>query len=982
MSLKMKITLGVTGSVLLTMLAGLFAMRIFVVRGFSHLEDERALRNIERCVNAIKNEQEHLDSVLHNLSSSDSAYRFAVDKDKRLAPEYFSWDALKAGNLNCMAMYGTEGQLLGSGAFDLHTREAIPLMTLLPEGFSIQKDFSKPVSGMVMTPLGPLLLCARPILNSQGWGPARGVMLVGRLLDADLLAVLQSQVRLTFSLVPLPTAPAGMRQALASITAENPVFLDKSDDDVLQAYTSIPDIQGKPVFAIQATLPRQDTLQGERILTSSMLFVLCSSLVVLGFVLVILDRSVTGPLRDITRHIAGIKDTRDLGKLLPADRADEVGILAGAFNRMSADLTRLYEQLDSQHDFLQLLLSNIPHPICVQDADGQLLMANPAHIRLMEISCPPEEMSGLSAEIAEVLATGQPLFLAEEHCLTVSNVSRWFETTWLPLVDERGARLRVLTVRMEITERKLAGEAIKESERRFKELFQSMNEGVCVHELVRDASGHPVDYRIVDVNTQFEEILGISRQAAVGTLASELYRSPDGPPFLDVYARVAETGESANFETFFPPMNKHFTISTFSPKPGFFATVFQDTTARTRADKEIRRAHNFIQRILDSMPSLVVGVDESLHVTHWNRAAAEVTGLAAAETLGRPLLDALPRLSPYVDAVRNALSDGQAVSRRKLPFVLEDQTRQADLLIFPLSGPEGVHSAVIRLDDVTERVRMDELLLQTEKMMSVGGLAAGMAHEINNPLAGIIQSAQNLERRLEAGRASNQKAAADCGLPMGAMNCYLLARDIPSLLAGILDSGRRAARLVVNMLSFVRGGSSVSQMASLPEMVDKAVSIASTEYDMSKKYDFLHIAISREYAPDLPLVSCSPGEIEQVLLNLLQNAAQALAKDPNPVEPPRIVLRVYVREDQAVIEVEDNGPGMDEHLRRKVFEPFFTTKSPGEGTGLGLSVSYFIITSNHQGAIRVESEPGMGARFIVSLPLNPVHPAGAKGNVQ
>ena len=120
--------------------------------------------------------------------------------------------------------------------------------------------------------------------------------------------------------------------------------------------------------------------------------------------------------------------------------------------------------------------------------------------------------------------------------------------------------------------------------------------------------------------------------------------------------------------------------------------------------------------------------------------------------------------------------------------------------------------------------------------------------------------------------------------------------------------------------------------------------------------------------PPLPSALCSPGEIEQVLLNLLRNAAQALASQPDKPDPS-ITLRLLRDEEYAVIEVEDNGPGMDEALTRKIFEPFFTTKSPGEGTGLGLSVSYFIITRNHFGKIAVDSKPGRGSRFILHIPL-------------
>ena len=134
----------------------------------------------------------------------------------------------------------------------------------------------------------------------------------------------------------------------------------------------------------------------------------------------------------------------------------------------------------------------------------------------------------------------------------------------------------------------------------------------------------------------------------------------------------------------------------------------------------------------------------------------------------------------------------------------------------------------------------------------------------------------------------------------------------------------------------------------------------------------------RQYAADLPPVTVVAVEIEQVLLNLLKNAAHAMRANP-PGRPPRLQLRAYARGAYAVLEVEDNGSGMDEEVRRRAFEPFFTTKGPGLGTGLGLSVSYKIITQNHKGLMEVWSRPEQGARFILHLPLERPEPQNLQG---
>ena len=169
------------------------------------------------------------------------------------------------------------------------------------------------------------------------------------------------------------------------------------------------------------------------------------------------------------------------------------------------------------------------------------------------------------------------------------------------------------------------------------------------------------------------------------------------------------------------------------------------------------------------------------------------------------------------------------------------------------------------------------------------------------------------------------------------------------------------------MLQFSRASGARTEYADLSALVEQTIELASSDYDLQKSYDFRHINILRDYDDELPPVLCSPVEIEQVVLNLLKNAAQAMAG-----QQKRQYISVQTRQEGqwAVLEVADNGPGMNEKTRRRVFEPFFTTKPTGLGTGLGLAVSYFIITSNHRGQIFLESQPGKGTAFTIRLPLD------------
>jgi two-component system, NtrC family, sensor kinase len=392
-----------------------------------------------------------------------------------------------------------------------------------------------------------------------------------------------------------------------------------------------------------------------------------------------------------------------------------------------------------------------------------------------------------------------------------------------------------------------------------------------------------------------------------------------------------------------------------------------EVEVRRSAECELLSARNAFQGIIDSMPSVVIGVDTNTVITHWNTTAEEVTGICSAQVIGKKLSEALPSVAERICAIWDSLQSGVPVMRNKIALPFKDQLRQVDMLAYPLIS-NGVKGAVIRLDDVTERVRMEEMMIQTEKVMSVGGLAAGMAHEINNPLGGILQSVQVIIRRLSSEVPASAEAAASAGCSLDKVLTFLDKRGIPVMLEGIRQSAERAAKIVANMLEFSRKTDASMVFMNMMDLMEKAVELCSKDYDLKKKYDFKKIELIWDTDPALPLIQCSPTQIEQVLMNLLRNAAQAMSG--SKVMSPRITLRTRNEGVFARIDIEDNGPGMEETIRRKVFEPFFSTKPPGEGTGLGLSVSFFIITNNHGGSITVESELGKGTKFIIRLPFS------------
>ncbi len=416
-----------------------------------------------------------------------------------------------------------------------------------------------------------------------------------------------------------------------------------------------------------------------------------------------------------------------------------------------------------------------------------------------------------------------------------------------------------------------------------------------------------------------------------------------------------------------------------SDEIGALAESFADMhTTIKKQISDINETRNNLSSIINSMPSILIGVDTDGTITQWNNGAVTASGIESKRAVGLQLGAIYPPLAAEMDRVHEAIKTGREQHDPKRFTIVSGQHHYEDLTIFPLVG-NGIQGAVIRIDDVTQRVKLEELMIQSEKMLSLGGLAAGMAHEINNPLAGIIQNTNNLKNRLTNSELpANKSIAEDIGLSLSELNEYMERRDIVRMIDAIKEAGNRATTIITNMLNFSRQNDNIRSSEDVPHMIDTAIELAESDYDLKKSYDFKAIRFIRDYEDDLPLVPCEVSKIHQVLLNILRNGAQAMSehyaeqKETNTdIEPPTFTLRTRndTEKSMVCIEIEDNGPGIDRETQKRIFEPFFTTKPVGSGTGLGLSVSFFIISENHDGEMIVESTPGAGTKFIIRLPI-------------
>jgi len=413
---------------------------------------------------------------------------------------------------------------------------------------------------------------------------------------------------------------------------------------------------------------------------------------------------------------------------------------------------------------------------------------------------------------------------------------------------------------------------------------------------------------------------------------------------------------------------------------GYALFTLDQQQEKIEMETALRQSEARLRSITDFAKDAILMMDSQGAISFWNPAAEKIFGYRADEALGKDL-HALLVPERYHQAHRAAFPEfirsgfGNAMGKTLELAALRKDGREIPVTL-SLSAvfQDGSWQALGILRDISVRKRMEEQMLQSEKMTTIAGLAAGVAHEINTPLSAILQSIQVIRQDLSPELARNQEIAGLCGLDLARVQEYFAKREIDYFLDGIRDSAIKSGKIIANLLQFSRPQQMVFGMADLAQLLDKSVELSQTDYSLRKQYAHLHVEFVREYAPDLPLVSCVTPEIEQVVINLLKNAVQAIGERAEPHPASRIILRTRQQGTMLQAEIEDNGIGMDEQTRRHIFDPFFTTKDVGAGTGLGLSVSYIIITTKHGGRLTVHSTPGQGTTVTIDLPLQPTPP--------
>ncbi len=418
--------------------------------------------------------------------------------------------------------------------------------------------------------------------------------------------------------------------------------------------------------------------------------------------------------------------------------------------------------------------------------------------------------------------------------------------------------------------------------------------------------------------------------------------------------------------------------------------ISKDVTKQKKAEEALQKAHEGIEQLVSSIPSILIGIDSETKIIQWNLAAAETFGFPATEVLGLRL-DQLPiqwDVSSLMEGISRAIESPRPMNLDDIRYKLQDG--RDGILGFTLRSfaqTKGGQSGCLLIGaDITNRRVLEAQLRQAQKLESIGQLAAGIAHEINTPTQFVGDNIRFLQEAFEDLKRVGEKfnyllqalregkfslgILAEIDAVVQGADLEYLSEEVPRAIQQSLDGIARVTKIVRSMKDFAHPDLAEKTMADLNKAIESTITVARNEW----KY-VAEMALDLD--PSLPLVPCVLGDFNQVILNMIINAAHAIGEKVRDTGVKgTITVQTRQAKDWAEIRISDTGMGIEEQHRSRIFDPFFTTKEVGKGTGQGLTISHAVIVEKHKGAISFETEWGKGTTFIICLPLEekPVAP--------
>lgn len=800
----------------------------------------------------------------------------------------------------------------------------------------------------------------------------------------------------------LEHVPQGMNHAVDLAIAGGEGTIENVNSRTDKGLTSFKPLQGVHWIIVshfpleEAHLPIRNARQ--RFGLIAFIFVILT----VGTVLLI-TRRMSMPLLALTEHVRCLPQLQGEARRVPVTSGDELGQLAQEFNTMLG-------RLDKQERFIRDILENTSSPLFVLDRNHRVLFWN----RSLEImtGMPKEQMVGTSFQWRPFYPSQRPVLAdlvldgtangfiasyygqyrtdagnpgvcrAEGWYPNLNGRDRYLYFDASPVHDDEGRIIAVVETLHEITERKITEESLR--------LFSEAVEQSASAIVITDCEGI-IQY----VNRTFCTLTGYTKEEAIGQNPKILKSDRQGPEVYEELWKTIKSGQQWHGEFHNKRKNGSLywelnTISPISDSNGVitnFLAIKDNISERkemeyklrkqqaelivkheqmTAVFQQVEKAKKEWEETMDCIGDILILADSENRIRRCNNALMKFAGIDFKDVLGKDWRDLFA--AHFLD---DAELGGEGATA--MDIYHEPTGRWFSMNIYPYGNGTG---QVITLHDMTDIKKVsrelskayDELksthmqMLQQEKLASIGQLAAGVAHEINNPMGFISSNLGTLGKYTERLHSfMEQQAAAvradavdDLATARKKLKIDYVLEDIPKLLTESIDGAERVRKIVQNLKSFSRIDQAEQQEADLNDCIDSTLSIAWNEL----KYK---CTVEKEYG-ELPRVKCYPQQLNQVFLNLLVNASHAIEKEGV------VKIRTWLQDEYAHIAVSDNGCGIPEEIRTRIFEPFFTTKEPGKGTGLGLSISYDIV-QKHGGELSVASVVGSGTTFTIRLPV-------------
>jgi len=628
-------------------------------------------------------------------------------------------------------------------------------------------------------------------------------------------------------------------------------------------------------------------------------------------------------------------------------------VLKQLLAQIEEEKTALFEQVLQIRAEWEAAFNAITDRIFVEDINYTIIRANMAVLKDYELT--PEEIVGkkcfevfrgnnapcLGCPVTETMVSGKPAFGEMYNPRLKGN---YYVRTY-PIFDRHGQVAEVVVE--DISKTKKLEQELKDSENRFRHIVEQANDGILVI-----GEGEKIEL----ANKTAAEITGYSLETLAGLNFFDLFDEKNQIYIKELMTsgitqgglRVCTELEFINARGESKEAEICFTI--VQDRAGTMKTYvyLRDISLTKRIENQLRKANDFLRNLIENSVDGIIAADMKGQIIIFNKSAEKLLGYTAEEAMSKVHISQLYPPGGAKEIMRRLRSvDYGGVGRLETSqFTLISKTGEEipisiSAAIIYENGKEIASFGIFT--DLREKIKMEKKLqetqlqlLQSEKMASLGKLAAGVAHEINNPLGGIMIFSKMLLEDLPA--------------------------DDPRIgdLERICQEATRCKEIVKGLLEFARQTSYKMEPTDLNRALQQGISL------LENQALFHNIRIIKDLEPNLPLIMANAGQLNQVFMNIILNAAEAMQGQGTLT----VRTRLGPGEETVLIEFTDTGCGIKEEHLTRIFDPFFTTKEVGKGTGLGLAMSYGIV-EKHRGRIWVKSKEGAGATFFIELPIRP-----------